>query len=151
MFENKKGVTLVLLAITILVMCIIVGITVITADDLLRETDMRKMKTNLYLIKARAQTVFDDYLFDGTDELGSITNIDITKYGWSKDSTKYIYRQWNIKKLKEQGIDISNVAANESFIIQYDFVNEEIDVASTRGVVDSEGIARYTLSSLEEK
>ena len=150
MFKNKKGVTLISLAVTVLVMIIILGITVATADNLLRETDERKLKTNLYLIKARAQTLLDDYLFDGTDKLGDTTSEDITTYGWTEDETQFIYREWDSEDLKVQGIDTSNVAKNEVFIIKYDFVNEEIDIASTRGVVDSDGIARYTLSSLEE-
>lgn len=151
MLRNKKGITLISLTVTVLVMLIILGITVSTADNLLRETDMRKLKTNLYLIEARAQTLLDDYLFDGTDKLGDTTSKDITTYGWSEDTTKFIYRQWDSEDLKEQGIDTSNVAQNEVFIIKYDFINEEIDVASSRGVVDSNGVARYTLSSLEEE
>ncbi len=148
MIKNNKGITLIALAITVLAMLIILGITVVTADDLLRETDVRKLKTNLHLIQARAQTLLADYLFDGTDKLGDATTKNITTYGWTVNTEQYIYRQWDAEDLEKQGIKSSDVAANEIFIIQYDIINEEVDVASTRGVVDGDGVALYTLSSL---
>ena len=151
MIKNNKGVTLITLAVTIVTMLIILGITVVSVDELLRETDARKLKTNLHLIKARAQTLLDDYLFDGTDKLGIETTKNVTKYDWEINEVQYIYREWDAETLEKQGIKSSDVAANEVFIIQYDLINEEVDVASTRGVVDSDGNAYYTLSSLREK
>ena len=151
MIKNNKGVTLIALAITIITMLIILGISVVTVDELLRETDARKLRTNLHLIEARARTLFDDYLFDGTDKLGDETTVDVTKFDWEINENQYIYREWDAETLEKQGIKSSDVAANEVFIIQYDLINEEIDVASTRGIVDSEDEAYYTLSSLKEK
>ena len=151
MIKNNKGVTLITLAVTIVTMLIILGITVVSVDELLRETDARKLKTNLYLIKARAQTLLDDYLFDGTDKLGIETTKNVTKYDWEINEVQYIYREWDAETLEKQGIKSSDVAANDVFINQYDLINEEVDVASTRGVVDSDGNAYYTLSSLREK
>lgn len=152
MLKEKKGVTLISLVITIVVMIIILGITVFTADDLLRKTDIRKFQTNLYLVEARAKTMLNNYLFDGTDKLGNeLDDVNISKFSWEENTSKYIYREWNIEELRKQGIDTSNVAENEKFIIKYDIINEEVDVASTRGIVDGNGEEKYTLSSLEEK
>lgn len=152
MLKEKKGVTLISLVITIVVMLIILGITVFTADDLLRKTDIRKFQTNLYLVEARAKTMLNNYLFDGTDKLGNeLDDVNISKFSWEENTSKYIYREWNIEELRKQGIDTSNVAENEKFIIKYDIINEEVDVASTRGIVDGNGEEKYTLSSLEEK
>ena len=61
-------------------MIIILGITVFTADDLLRKTDIRKFQTNLYLVEARAKTMLNNYLFDGTDKLGNeLDDVNISK------------------------------------------------------------------------
>lgn len=152
MLRDKKGITIITLIITVIVMGIILGITFTTVDNLLRETDTNKLKTNLYLIQARAETLLDDYLFDGTDNLGSTSlSESISKFGWQQNTIQYIYREWGIEELQKQGIDVSNVSPNETFIIRYDIINEEVDIASTRGIVDSEGIEKYTLSSLEEE
>ena len=151
MMKNNKGVTLIALVITIIVMLIILGITVVTLDNLLRGTDLRKMKTNLHLIEARAQTLLNDYLFDGTDKLGAGTTKDVTEFGWEINEEQYIYRQWNASDLAKQGIKNTDVASNEFFIIQYDIINEEVDVASTRGIKDEDGNSYYTLSSLRNK
>ena len=152
MFKVKNGVTLISLVIIIIVMLIILGITVTTADELLRNTDIKKFQTNLYLIEARAQTMLNDYLFDGTDKLGAeLDDVNISKFDWEENTSKYVYREWNIAELKKQGIDTSNIAENEKFIIKYDIINEVVDVASTRGIVDSDGEEKYTLSSLKEE
>ena len=45
MFKVKNGVTLISLVIIIIVMLIILGITVTTADELLRNTDIKKFQT----------------------------------------------------------------------------------------------------------
>lgn len=151
MIKNNKGVTLVVLTITIITMLIILGISVTTATNLLKETNTRKLKTNLHLIEARAQTLLDDYLFDGTDNLGKETTKDISKYGWTENELQFIYREWNKTMLKDQGIDVKNMASNEIFIIQYDVINERVDVASVRGIVDVDGKDLYTLTDLKGK
>lgn len=150
MLKRKNGVTLVVLIITIIVMLIILGITITTTTELLRETDMRRFETSLHLIEARAQTLLNDYLFDGTDNLGATLNTNINMFDWEEDSSKYIYREWDIEELKKQGIDTTNILEDEIFVIQYDIINEEIDVGSTIGIVDSDGDPIYTLSVLEE-
>lgn len=151
MLKNTKGVTLIALAITIVVMLIILGITINTADDLIRESDETKFQTTMYLVKARAETLFDDYLFDGTDNLGeSITDIEITDIGWEDDTSRYIYRQWDNDMLENQGIKYDDTFDGELFLIQYDITEEKVDIGCSIGFVDENGVAKYTLSSLEE-
>lgn len=151
MLKKNKGVTLTILVVTILIMLIIMGITIISADDLLSDVDEKRYLSNLYLIKARAVTYLDEYLFDGTDELGDdITENQIKKVGWTVDESKYIYRKWDIDRLETEGIDSKNTADDEIFIIQYDIINEEVDVASNVGIIDKEGNQKYILSNFED-
>ena len=122
MLKNNKGVTLTILVISIIVMIIILGITLSTADDLLRNSQKNRLKTNMYLIQSKAATLLEDYLFDGTDNLGATTVNDtqITGVGWTKDDSKYIYREWDKTTLEKYGIDTDNFSSTDKFIIQYD-------------------------------
>jgi Tfp pilus assembly protein PilE len=170
MLKSKKGVTLTILVITIIIMLIIFGVTVSTADDLLRNSQKNRLKTNLYLIQAKASSLLEDYLFDTTIDFSSYDNYkndkaNIEKYlggtlvtdiskvktvGFEKDSTSfsstYIYCVWSISDVEAQGISTENIAANDTFIIQYNIEKDEVDVGSTNGCTDKNGTVYHILS-----
>lgn len=148
MFRCKKGVTLMTTAVAILIMIIIAAVTISAGGTLLKNAEKGKVETFLYVVKARARVLLDDYLFDGTDNLGgTISSEYISEVGWSEDSS-YIYRVWNASKFKEQGIDTSNLSSVENCIIQYDIVNDSVDVAYTKGFYDENGNLFYKLSDI---
>jgi len=171
--RKNKGVTLTILVITIIVMLIIFGITMSSADDLLRNSQKNRLKTNLYLIQARAETLLENYLFDmdGKD-LKTISTDDIEKYlegsyitdaqaiksvGFTAGSTtipdkdQYIYCRWLTSDLEEQGIDSSNIASGETFIVEYNIQSSSIDVGSTKGFSDGNGNSYHLLSELSTR
>ena len=150
MLKNNRGVTLTALIIMVLVLLIIVGTTVICSTDILRNSDKSKLKSNLYLVKARAETLLEDYLFDGTDNLGTeATDSQIEAVGFDEYTGNYIYRVWDATKLTEEGIDVDSVKDSEVFIVQYDLTNDSVDVASTIGYEDEDGNEIYILSELD--
>lgn len=153
MLRDKKGVTLGVLIVAIILMLIIFGITMNAGTDLLKNSDKNRLMTNLYLIRARADSLLEDYLFDGSDNLGTrATSDQITSVGFTENaegSTRYIYAAWNTSKLKEQGISTENVASTETFIVQYDTETDDVDVASTKGFEEDDGTIKYKLSDLE--
>ena len=53
--KNRKGVTLTVLVITIIVMMILTSITITTGTELLRNSQKNKMKTMLYMVRSRAE------------------------------------------------------------------------------------------------
>ena len=144
--KNKRGITLVALIVTIIVMIILFGITYTSGTALIRESQKEKMKSMLYLVQGRAQILLDDYLFnhDGED-LKNISDeqVQIADAGYDekisggnippKDET--IYCIWDATVLKSQGIDIKNLADGDRIVIEYDIKNGEVDVASENGYV----------------
>lgn len=64
MTKDKKGITLVSLVITIIVMLILLGITLISGTTLLDNSRLTKLEVQLYLVKARAETLVEQYNFD---------------------------------------------------------------------------------------
>jgi len=144
MFKNNKGVTLTMLLVTVVIMFVIVSATITTGYSLLRNTQKNRLKANLYLVKSKAEALLEDYLFDGTNNLGENVTTEedwriVTASGWKsgdRDTYGIIYSKWKLDFVKKQGISTDNMTSNESFIIRYDPINNEVDVASTRGFKD---------------
>lgn len=68
MTKDKNGITLVSLVITIIVMLIIFGVTITTGTKLLENSKKIKIQTNLYTVKSQAETLLEQYMFDGNVE-----------------------------------------------------------------------------------
>jgi len=172
---NKKGVTLTVLVVTIVVMLIIFGITYTTSLDLLKNSQKNKMKTMLYMVQSRAEILLDSFMFDNDGKIrvdsgsiviveGQADKINYSVLGGSEitsasslsgvglstlDDTKYIYRSWDKTTLEDQGIDTQNLAKGDTIIVQYDIVNNEVDVASTKGT-SVDGKNYHFLSEFED-
>jgi len=166
--KNKKGVTLVALIITIIVMAILFSITYATSLKLLKNSQRKKMKTMLYMVKSRAEILFDDYLFENEGkDFGAIDDAEIEaalcgkRLGPTKiekiQSVGYeegqvaipvksqkIYCEWDEDVLKSQGIDTKNLAQGDTIIVQYNLITETVDVASVKGF-STNGIAIHAL------
>lgn len=155
MLKNNKGITLTILVVTVIVMIIILAITISTGDELLRNTQKNRIKSNMYLIKARAETLLEDYLFDGTDNLGTMAatynQVQIMGWTWDYSESNYKYRIWDIEKLKEQGIEAKDITDEDEFVVKFDLTTAEVDVGITRGFEDSSGKMLFTLSELIEE
>ena len=137
MLKGKKGVTLVLLVVAIILMLIIFGVTISAGTDLIKNSEKNRLMTNLYLIRSKAATLLEDYLFDKTDEslenLGEqVTSAQISEVGFIEERSS-----------------TEDVASTESFIIQYNITRDTVDVASTKGY-ENAGNTIYVLSELEE-
>ncbi len=65
MTKDKKGITLVSLVVTLIVMLIIFSVTLISATVILDNSKLTKIETTLYMAKARAETLLEQYMFDG--------------------------------------------------------------------------------------
>ena len=164
--KNKKGVTLTILVITIIVMMILTSITITTGTELLRNSQKNKMKTMLYMVRSRAEILLEEYLFNNDGkELNNISKDDIEKdlagtyitdvndlkkVGYDidlgiPDKDKKIYCSWDESVLKSQGIDTKNLAQGDTIIVEYDVENNEVDVASSKGYSEG-GVSIHFLS-----
>ena len=58
------------------------------------------------------------------------------------------YRLWDKEKLESEGIDTNKLSSKEIFIIRYDLKDDEVDVASVLGFIDTNGKKHHLLSDL---
>ena len=166
--KNKKGITLAALVITLIVMAVLFSITFSTSVKLLKNSQKKKMKTMLYMVKSRAEILLDEYLFENDGkELSTIPNSeiesalggkyvlvvqDLQKVGYEMESTAIpdrgyvIYCAWDEAELKRQGIDTKNLAVGDVIIIKYNVLEESVDVASTKGFSNA-GVSIHSLKN----
>ena len=99
---NQKGITLIALIITIIVLLIIAGITVYSGKDSIRKANLEGLKTNMLLIQTKAK----EYIENASFQLGVNPGDD----KWTKAET---YLQGEDKGTKvESGGDMATTLIN---------------------------------------
>ena len=61
--KKDSGVTLSILVITIIVVMILASVTIATSDLLIKDTKEKAMISNMYIVKGKAETFYDNYKF----------------------------------------------------------------------------------------
>lgn len=157
MVKDKKGITMITLVITIVVMLIIAGITVQGSQRLLRDSELKTEITNMLLIQARAEVIYDKNQFDDTVKLVGtpITNELATKYSIpdDPDQLKKWYIWDNEENVPEGSISAKSeiedlkikLKSGEFYIVNY----EDSEVIYSEGYRDSDGNVVYSLSKLQ--
>ena len=65
MIKNNKGITILVLAITIAVLLILLGITIDTSTKVIESAKLQNINTNMLLIQARVKVISEKVVFDG--------------------------------------------------------------------------------------
>ena len=111
MTKDKKGITLVSLAITLIVMLIILGITIVSATVLIDNSRLTKIETQLYLIKGRAEALAEQYAFDeDIKSLISFSKIEET----NGKPIVYAYNSSSLSNLKYKSSNNKLIQVNSS-------------------------------------
>lgn len=170
--KKNKGITIITLVITIVILLILSAITIETGGNIIEQSKIENLKTNMLLIKVKGK----EYLENANFKLGTkietvseeernkrietakselkgedITN-NISEYEniIKKEESQYIfYYKLNNQNLIEMGL--TNVKSDEKegwFIIKYDIQNIIIEVYNTKGIGNEEG-RYYSLNQLE--
>ena len=161
--EKQKGITLISLTITIVVIMILAGITTYIGKDLIKETKLQDLKTNMLLIQAKAKEYVEEVSFQKAnitdaakieeiktqnlkghklienEEIKSIAEnlgkIDTTKI----DEYYYLSEQ----DLVDMGIEKLSAKDYGYFIIRYNIQDIKVEVINTNGYNGN-----YTLEEL---
>ena len=163
--KNNKGITLIALTITIIVMLIIASITTYVGMDLIKQAKLQDLVTNMLLIQAKAKEYLEEVKFQTANMTDNaqieqvkaeqlkgkkITENDEVrtaaentgKIDTSKISEYYYLEQAN---LEEMGLGELNTDEYGYFILRYDLENMKIEVINTVGYNGN-----YTLEQLQQ-
>lgn len=99
----EKGITLVALVITVILMMILVGVTIHFSTDAIQKANLEDIKTDMISIKTRAKIVAEQYNFKDIESLvGSpITDTEAQKLGLT-NSDKIL--KWSSNDLSSQNL-----------------------------------------------
>lgn len=174
--KQNKGVTMLVLVITIIVLVIIAGISIGKGNNIIKRSQLENFKTNMLLIKVKAKQYVEnanfklgtnptpeekasriedakkeflgEQIIDGNIFSGNInkTNEDIAK----DISNNIFYYKVSTDNLVEMGL--SNVSSDEKngwYIIKYDVENIDIEIYNTKGFENGEN-RYYTLTDIQD-
>lgn len=161
--NENKGITLVTLTITVIVLAIIAGITVYTGVDTVKRANLESLRTNMLLIQAKAK----EYVEEASFKIGPNNN-DITK---ANETAKGVYEGYGLKQIDSSSIGNINVTnqekcyevnsealnnmglnkiaedmeTDEKYIVEFNEQNLTVEVYNTIGYQ-----SKYSLTDLEE-
>ena len=163
--KKQKGITLVALTITIIVMIIIASITTYAGIDLIKQAKLQDLVTNMLLIQAKAKEYLEEFNFQTANmtdegEKENIKNSTLIGKKISEDQqvktiaestgkidTSKIDEYYYLEETTLEYIGLKDLNSDEYgyFIIRYDIENVKIEVINTKGYNGN-----YTLEQLQQ-
>ena len=117
--KENRGVTLLALVITIVVMIIIAGIAVYTGTDTIKKAKLEELKTNMLLIEAKAKGLVEEVNF----KIG-LTKPEDEGYQTKKDSAEQEVYVNGAKLKKATNISVpSSIPVSECYEVTQDAMN----------------------------
>ncbi len=161
--KKQRGITLIALTITIVVMMIIAGITINIGLDLIREVKLQDLRTNMLLMQAKGkecveevsfqkanvkdeneiQTIKDENLKGTKVEENPEVSEALQKTGQIQEGYEYYYL--TEQDLADMGIQELKVEDYEYFVVGYNIDEIKVEVINTKGYQGN-----YTLTQLNE-
>ena len=150
--KNGKGVTLLTLIITIVVMIIIASIAIYSGSQVIKDAQKEDVKTNMLLIQAEMKNYVEQAKFEGKDTIDGVTVNNVTLHIQSADDAvngagnevKNYYRILN----DMSDFNLGNLNKPELYLIAFDINKVEVYVYFLNGIEDSNGSIYYELSEM---
>ncbi len=144
----EKGITIVALIITIIIMLILVGVGVYYGGNALDKAKLEDIKTNMISIKTKAKIVAEQYNFNDIDSLVG-TKLD------TDDSQEGIQSSYSIASELKQLLEATDEDGESQIDISYLYVWTQEDLANQElSTIDTDEdefyIVYYNLSDTNE-
>ena len=159
--KNNKGITLVALVITIIILLILASITIYSGKESIKKAQLESLKTNMLLIKAKAKEYVEQASFkngvnkseiseEAKNELkGKEANAsDYSKQNITINGGEILYKLTS-DNLKEMGLKDVKLGSNEEYLVKYNIKDVTVEVYNTSGY-ENNGTTVYSLSELEK-
>lgn len=153
--SGQKGITLIALVITIILMMILIGIGIEYGGDAINKAKLEDRKTDMISIKTRAKIIAEQYNFQDRENLVG------TKYTEDTDFDKQIVDNafsefteeemdnlyiWTQEDLNNEGLNTIEVFSDSYYIVYYN-----LEDANSCEVYFSMGVdGNYSLTELQE-
>ena len=172
--KSNKGITMVALVLTIIILLILAGISIGTWNNVIEESNLENIKTNMLLIEVKAKELAQNANFNlGTsydsivDETQKnerlqqaklqlkgeiIENINEFNMGLEKGADELeIYYKLSSEDINNMGItNIKSDSKNGWYIVKYNIRNIEVEIYNTKGF-EVENKIYYSLTDIQRK
>lgn len=168
--KNNKGVTILILVVTIVLMLILAGVSLNTEFSVLDDMRMGSLVSNLNLVQAKAEVIYENYTFYNNDtdclvgagpyqindalQLNGVQlaqeELDMMaqKAEVSKEEVRtWDWYQWSRADLEAQDLDADMLAEDEFFYIHY----ESAEVIGSKGVSIKNSPMYHSITGLKKK
>ncbi len=151
---NNKGITMVTLVITIVIMLILAGVTITGGYSLIKKAQLESLKTNMLLVEAKTKTALEEYNFskDESKLIGvQIQETDTEKVSKLKKAGENYSSDWyylNQEKLNNMNLSDIKLPENEYYFVKYNKENLTVEILYTKGFEENNKI-KYTLTQLQ--
>lgn len=163
--KENKGVTLVALIVTIIIMIILASVTIYSSKNLINEAKIEEVKTNMLLIEAKAREYVEEVNFkmgpqkDATKKAEAIQEIYITKVGLvaandaslaielPADSGIDLSTCYAVTEIALNNMGLNKIELEEGEYYLIKFNEEEATVEEIYTTIDYEG--NYSLTQFE--
>lgn len=155
--RQEKGITMVSLVITILILVVLVGVGIYSASPIIGKATAEDLTTELMLIQAKWKVEREKVNFDGDSSLDSqliigegegkgklIEEYQTQKGAWAEDGDNTTYYQLPQEALNAMGLGM--LKAENKYIVNYD--NDEIIYGDGFDAEDKK--TYYKLSDIKE-
>ncbi len=151
MNQNSKGITLVVLVLTIVILMILTSVTVYTGSSIIKQVSLQNINTDMMLIQAKAKTIVEQAKFNkdnsnykGTPLINVLDNKKIDKLideGIVEDVTKYYLLSKD--DLNSMGLEKVDIA--DGYLVNY----ETEEIIYVRGF-EKDNNTYYKLSDIKD-
>lgn len=177
--KKNKGITMVTLVITIVILLILAGVSIGVGDNIIKKSELENLKTNMLLIEVKGKEYVENANFNLGTTIDTVEeqeknnriqkakeqlkgeeiqddsifngNINITPDNLTTDNANYIY-YYKLTTQNLTDIGISKVKSDEDngwYIIKYDIKNVQIEVYNTKGFENGE-TKYYSLTEMQD-
>lgn len=160
--KKNKGITLVSLVVTIIVLLIIAGISIYTGKEMIEKASLEEIKTNMLLIEAKAKEYLEEANFkmgiNPDDEKKAAVRKEIyeEKAGLQTTTEEFINSKNQLYALTKDtlvkwGLDKIELQGQEQYVIEFnDIIDDEnkelsVEVYNTKGYNGN-----YSLTDIEK-
>ena len=159
--KQEKGITLIILVVTIIVLMIIAGISINLGIEGIKKAELVNLKTNMMLIQAKGKGYIENTISSlGTaerteEEKAQIKSENLKGIAINKEEISNKVKleendepyQLTTEIMQEMGLNELQETADK-YIIIYNLAEEKVDIMYKEGI-NYDNVEYYTLSSIE--
>lgn len=166
MIKSNRGITLLSLAITIVVLAILTGVSLTSGTSVIKQVKVGRMVSNMMMVQAKVEIIYEDYqshnqdttLLESADGVAyKLSNLGIAltaseqeliaqKAGVSvAEVANWDWYKWNTNTLEKQGLDKKMLSEENAFYVNY----EHAEIIDAKGSNHSGEGRYYSMTGLQ--